>query len=172
MPEYTGDNRRKRTWGFWFLVVAFPATAVASYTAAPNPVEPDPIVIPVYTQELAELAVQNAGLAEQNALLLARAPEVREVVVYRDTGRTLPPIIDSIPYPVLEIVRDSFPYPVPGEVRIVQIPAVKQGSPWPTNIGFTLAGGIAGALVRSAFDARCQDVFLDVEVIIEEHDGR
>ena len=100
MAEYTGENRRKRTWGFWLLLVGFPVTAVASYAAAPNIpelVEPDPIVIPVYSQELADLAEQNAGLGEQNALLLARAPEVHTVIIYQDTGST---VIDSILYPV------------------------------------------------------------------------
>lgn len=152
MAEYTGENRRKRTWGFWLLLIAFPATALASYTAAPNvlePVEPDPIVIPVYSQELADLAVQNAGLAEQNALLLAREPELRTVIIYRDTGRTLPPLIDSIPYPVLEIVRDSFPYP--GPVRMVQIPAPPRNLVSHGLVG--LGGGVLGYLLRSLIDS-------------------
>lgn len=171
--KYDGDNRRKSEW--WKLLfvvggfsVASAATGWAAHPNAPEPVEPDPIVFPTYAGNFDGLQAQNAGLAEQNAALLARSLGVR--IVYRDTGRTLPPIIDSIPYPVPGPIQiDSFPYPVPGPVSIVQMPAVQQRSRWPTNAAIALGGTLLGIAVRSVFDGETQCTFV-VEDDDDDHD--
>jgi len=166
--KYDGDNRRKSEfWKLLFVVggfsVASAATGWAAHPNIPEPVEPDPIVFPTYAGNF-------EGLQAQNAALLAREPEMRTVIIYRDTGRTLPPIIDSIPYPVPGPIQiDSFPYPVPGPVSIVQIPAVQQRSHWPTDIAIGLGGTLLGVVARSVFDGGTQCIFV-VEDDDDNHD--
>ena len=159
---YEGENRREgskdrraRQWLFWGIMLGSGGvlTGGLGYAAAPNvpdPVEPDPIVFPTYAENF-------EGLNSRFDELAAQVPEVRTVIIYRDTGSTVYEI-DSIPYPVLsppEIVRivDSIPYPVPGPVQIVTIPAPSRSFLSTGNVALGFGGIGLGYLLRSAFSS-------------------
>lgn len=160
MAKWTGDNRRKSEWWKLFLIAGgvsavSVATGYAAHPNIPEPVEPEAIVIPVYDEEL------DSALS-QLAVLTAREPEVRTVIIYRDTGST---IYDSIPYAVLsppEIIRDSFPYMVYDTVwtqpTIITIPAPPRNFVSHGLLG--IGGGVLGYLLRSLIDGGSSDTTL------------
>lgn len=151
MAKWTGENRRKsEMWKLLFVVGGFSAaSAITAYAAHPN------IPEPVEPPEVREYVEEFDSTLSQLAILTAREPEVRTVIIYRDTGST---IYDSIPYPVLsppEIIRDSFPYMVYDTVwsqpTIITIPAPPRNLVSYGLVG--LGGGVLGYLLRSLFDS-------------------
>ncbi|KKK69971.1 hypothetical protein LCGC14_2928700 [marine sediment metagenome] len=153
MSKWTGENRRKsQIWKLLFIVGGVAAVSVATgYATHPNiPEPPEPPGVREYVEEF-------DSTLSQLSILIAREPEVRTVIIYRDTGST---IYDSIPYPVLsspKIIRDSFPYKVMvydtvwTQPTIITIPAPPRNLVSHGLVG--LGGGMLGYLLRSLFDS-------------------
>jgi len=170
---YTGENKRKGRrdrrprWPFWVLLTGVSAMVgatgvVGGRVTAPEPVEPDPIVIPEYDQELEGLRLLMIAQAEK---------EPEERIVFRDRfikGDSFPYFVasppETLPAPpplTVTVYMDTlYVYPPPNIITIPVQPRTfwdaETYQPSIGNINWALGGTVLGYILRGLINTEAR----------------